>query len=45
MNNIGDRLNISAIEPLKLDDAELLKTKLEVARSHHKSPKHVGDKL
>ena len=37
MNNIGDRLNVSAVEPLKADDADLVKTKLEIARSHHRS--------
>ena len=36
MNNIGDRLNVSAVEPLKLEDADIVKNKLEVARSHHK---------
>ena len=41
MNNIGDRLNISATEPLRLDDADLVKNKLEVAMSHHKVPRNV----
>ena len=41
MNNIGDRLNISAADPLKIDDSDLVKTKLEVARSHHKPGRHI----
>lgn len=37
ITNVGDRLNLSNIEPLQTQDADLVKTKLEVARSHHKA--------
>ena len=36
MNNIGDRLNMSTTEPLKIEDGDLVKNKLDVARSHHR---------
>ena len=41
MNNIGDKLNLSGMEPLKVDDAELVKNKLEIARhNQHRSLRH-----
>lgn len=33
---VGDRLNLTSVDPVQTEDAGLVKTKLEVARSHHK---------
>ena len=44
MNNIGDKMNISTTEPLKLEDGDLVKNKLDVARSHHRINNRHGDR-
>jgi hypothetical protein len=36
MMNIGNRHNVSAVEPLQVEDAELVKTKLDIAMAHHR---------
>ena len=41
MNNIGDRLNVSAVEPI-VEDAGLVRSKLEVARSHQRGKVEKG---
>ena len=35
MNTVGDRLNISNIDPVNNHDADVVKNKLEIARSYH----------